>query len=170
MHILKHRLSDCGLVYVSYSGTSLKCICENSVQLKTAVFWDVVSCSLLELYQHSEAWYTSNMNLEDWGSIFLQYVCTLLSNYMALYHTIVCNHWFQNLRPLCVGHLILWPSGMWSSKEGGSWFLWNFDCGCNIPIQEPQISNICLYVYIPHLLEHKTIFHLTSSVKLGVAL
>jgi hypothetical protein len=34
------------------------------VQLKTAAFCDVVSCGPLELYHHSEAWSTSNVNLE----------------------------------------------------------------------------------------------------------
>jgi len=43
----------------------MKFIYENRVQLKTAVFWDVLSCSPLELYQHSEAWSTSNITLED---------------------------------------------------------------------------------------------------------
>jgi hypothetical protein len=62
---MKHRISDCDLVYISTSFTSMEFIYENSVQLKTAVFWDVASCSPLELYQHSEAWSTSNINLED---------------------------------------------------------------------------------------------------------
>jgi hypothetical protein len=90
-----------GLVYISYSFTSMKCIYEDGVQFKTAVFWDVVSCSPLELYKHSEASSTSNINFEDWGSSFLQNVHTLLSNCMALYHSIVCIHCFQNLRPWC---------------------------------------------------------------------
>jgi hypothetical protein len=62
---MKHRLSDCGLVYISYSSTLARFIYENSMQLKTVVFWDVMSCSLLELHKHSEAWSTSNVNLED---------------------------------------------------------------------------------------------------------
>jgi len=79
----------------------MKFIYENRVQLKTAVFWDVLSCSPLELYQHSEAWSTSNITLEDWGSMFLQNVHTILSNCKALYHSIVCNHCFENLRLWC---------------------------------------------------------------------
>jgi hypothetical protein len=35
--------------------------------------------------------------------------------------------------------------------------------GHNLPIQEPQISNIYPHVYIPYLLEHKTVFCLSSS-------
>ena len=156
-------------MHISYSVTSMKFIFANSVQLKTAVFWDVVSCSPLELYQHSEAWSTSNINLEDSGNRLFQNVYTLLSDYMTLYHSIVCDLCFQKHRPWCVGCLILWSFGMWSTKEGGSWFLSNLDCGHNLPIQEPWISNICMHVYIPYFLEHKTkIFCLSSSEKLGL--